>query len=621
MRRTWSLGIRGRLLAAFLGVLLPYLALAGLGVVAFWIVWQWVGTIQKEAVVEMKSAADLQVAVVRLVMPANDYLLTGDPAERGEFEWRLAGTREALARLEQAHLMHPEERRALGEVRGRLGAIETISREILAVPDPRRGPSLIGAMKELDRAGDEVTATLNRFRQANEREIEEESEQAVVLVRRVSGLGLGLLVLSVGGGVGLALVIAAWLSRPILAIAETSRRMAEGDLSRRVAAHAGGELGEAARAFNEMAERLAGSAVENARLYEEVEAERIRLTLVMESASDAIIIADSAGHIVSWNSGAQTLLGYTPDQILGKPADTLMPERYRESHRAGLERLGSTGVARVIGRAIEVTGLRRDGSEVPLELSLAGWTTKQGTFYSGIARDVTERKQVEQMKSDFVSFVTHQLRTPLAGIKWMLELAQEAPDVPEEPASYVQDARQAAERLIGLVNDLLDVSRLESGKLKVTLQPVGLGELTQSVLDDLVTLVREKGHRLSMEGAERVPAVMADPQLLRQVILNLTSNAIKYTPPGGDVAIRMEVANGAVRWAIRDSGIGIPKESRARLFEKFFRADNVHTISTEGTGLGLYLVRLILEKFSGEVWCESEEGKGSTFIFTLPVAG
>jgi signal transduction histidine kinase len=150
---------------------------------------------------------------------------------------------------------------------------------------------------------------------------------------------------------------------------------------------------------------------------------------------------------------------------------------------------------------------------------------------------------------------------------------------------------------------------------------VGLGELTQSVLDDLVTLVREKGHRLTVTGADRVPTVMADPQLLRQVILNLTSNAIKYTPPGGDVAIRMEVENGAVRWAIRDSGIGIPRESRARLFEKFFRADNAHTISPEGTGLGLYLVRLILEKFSGQAWCESEEGKGSTFIFTLPVSG
>jgi len=230
-------------------------------------------------------------------------------------------------------------------------------------------------------------------------------------------------------------------------------------------------------------------------------------------------------------------------------------------------------------------------------------------------------RQVEQMKSDFVSFATHQLRTPLAGIKWMLELATQGAEVPAETRSYLQDAREANERLIRLVNDLLDASRLESGRLAIAPQETHLGELTRSVLDDLVTLVREKGHRLSVEGADSMPTVTADPQLLRQVILNLTSNAIKYTPAGGAVVIRMELENGAVRWAIEDSGIGIPRASQARLFEKFFRADNVQMVETEGTGLGLYIVRLILEKFSGQVWCESEEGKGSTFIFTLPVSG
>jgi signal transduction histidine kinase len=116
--------------------------------------------------------------------------------------------------------------------------------------------------------------------------------------------------------------------------------------------------------------------------------------------------------------------------------------------------------------------------------------------------------------------------------------------------------------------------------------------------------------------------VMADPQLLRQAIVNLTSNAIKYTPAGGAVSIALGVENERMaRWAITDSGIGIPKASRARLFEKFYRADNVHTVETEGTGLGLYLVRLIIERFAGQIWCESEEGRGSTFIFTLPVGG
>jgi signal transduction histidine kinase len=154
------------------------------------------------------------------------------------------------------------------------------------------------------------------------------------------------------------------------------------------------------------------------------------------------------------------------------------------------------------------------------------------------------------------------------------------------------------------------------------LQPTSLAKLTQNALDDLGVLIREKGHRLSVTGAGGVPAVMADPQLLRQVIVNLTSNAIKYTPTGGTISIFLGVEDGrTARWAITDSGIGIPKASLARLFEKFYRADNAHTIETEGTGLGLYLVRLMVEKLDGQVWCESEEGRGSTFIFTLPTSG
>jgi signal transduction histidine kinase len=140
-------------------------------------------------------------------------------------------------------------------------------------------------------------------------------------------------------------------------------------------------------------------------------------------------------------------------------------------------------------------------------------------------------------------------------------------------------------------------------------------------VDDLGPLIREKGLRLTLVGAENAPMVKAEPQLLRQVIVNLTSNALKYTPSGGDISIRIERdADRRARWTITDSGIGIPKSALGRLFEKFYRADNVHAVETEGTGLGLYLVRLIIERLAGEVWCESEEGRGSMFIFTLPIS-
>jgi signal transduction histidine kinase len=241
-------------------------------------------------------------------------------------------------------------------------------------------------------------------------------------------------------------------------------------------------------------------------------------------------------------------------------------------------------------------------------------------YYEGFAQDISDRKQADQMKSDFVSFVTHQLRTPLAGIKWLLELASQEPDLSEDVRSYIADAREADERLVRLVNDLLDASRLERGKLTITPKEVDLAALTQSVLDEMKPLIAEKGHRVTFQPMASSP-VWADPQLLRQVVLNMTSNAVKYTPPGGEIAIRLDRDGDALRWAIQDSGIGIPKTSQARLFEKFYRAENVLTIETEGTGLGLYLVRLILEQFEGRVWCESEEGRGSTFFFTVPLPG
>ena len=614
MMRVRSWGVRTRLILAFAGVLVPYLALAGIGAAGFRLLWQRVDAMREEVVADLRVAANLQVALLNLLMPANDYLSTGDPAERDRFEQRLARVHEILARLEGVHAQHgAEERQLFAAVRRELLQIEALSRQILAVPDPRGDQVAAATMRALDQLGERAAADLDRVRQISEREMMEEIEGGLALIRRLIAVGFVAVLLSVAGGMALALIFAGWVGRPILAIAESSRRMAAGDLAQRVEVRAGGELGEAARAFNEMAARLAASTKESARLYAEAEAQRARLGSVMESAHEAIIIADGEGIILSWNKGARTIFGYADGEAVGQSLTMLMPERYREAHRTGLERFPATGAT------VELTGLRKGGAEFPVELSLVSWRLGDATFYSGIARDITERKQVERMKSDFVSFATHQLRTPLAGIKWMLELAAQGAEVPAETRSYLQDAREANERLIRLVNDLLDATRLESGRLAIAPQETHLGELTRSVVEEVGPLIRERGHRLSVTGGEALPPLWLDPQLLRQVVLNLVSNAIKYTPPGGEIAIRMTRDGESVSWVIQDSGVGIPKGAQGRLFEKFFRAENALTMETEGTGLGLYLVRLIVERFGGRISSESEEGRGSTFTVTLPL--
>jgi signal transduction histidine kinase len=185
----------------------------------------------------------------------------------------------------------------------------------------------------------------------------------------------------------------------------------------------------------------------------------------------------------------------------------------------------------------------------------------------------------------------------------------------------VRDAADAADRLIGMVNTLLSISRLEDGRLELSAQPTDLVELTREVLDDLKPLIADKDLGLSTHAAAVIPPALVEQQLFRQVIVNLISNAVKYTPAGGAIRIDIESSAGALCWRISDTGIGVPRAAQRRLFQKFFRADNVTAVDTEGTGLGLYLVRLIVELSGGRISCESEEGIGSTFAVTLPQQG
>lgn len=235
----------------------------------------------------------------------------------------------------------------------------------------------------------------------------------------------------------------------------------------------------------------------------------------------------------------------------------------------------------------------------------------------GSMMDITDRKESEGMKSEFVAMVSHQLRTPLSGMSWMLELAAEVDGMPADAARYIQAARDSGQRLVLLVNDLLDITRLESGRTGAMPQPVLLADLTRSVIDELRMPAADRRQDLGMM-ASAVPPVLADMQLIRQAITNLLSNAIKYTPAGGRITVALQEAGGMVRWSVQDDGIGIPRRAMGHLFEKFYRAENAAGLEAEGTGLGLHLVRLIIEDAGGRVWCESEEGRGSMFAFSLP---
>lgn len=365
----------------------------------------------------------------------------------------------------------------------------------------------------------------------------------------------------------------------------------------------------------------AAIAMDNARHYEEVKLQQNRLAQIFDSTSDGMLLVAPDGRVETANRRAGDLLAVKAAQLVGIQLTELIAW-----HRAE-----GPDYQRMFSALRSIVDDSERGGKGDLELRalrrILHWVSQPTKDSIGVTSgftltfsDVTHEREVSQMKSDFVSFVTHQLRTPLAGIKWMLELAAQEPAIPADAASYVEDARAAAQRLIQLVNDLLDVSRLERGRLTVAAKPIDLAELTREVLAETAVLVQEKRHRVSITGDAGLPLALADPQLLRQVVTNLVSNAIKYTPEGGAIDVRIEPDGSGLRWSIRDSGIGIPLASQSRLFEKFYRAENVVTLETEGTGLGLYLVRLIMDQLDGTVWYESEEGAGATFFLTLPRA-
>ena len=342
-----------------------------------------------------------------------------------------------------------------------------------------------------------------------------------------------------------------------------------------------------------------------------------RLRLAARATHDALWDLDLTHDTLWWNDGFGSLFGHAARSptladwmALVDPDDV---ERVSGGLRQFLDGQGD------VWRA-EYRFRRADGSYA--------WVLDRGFAVRasdgrarrmiGAMMDITERKEAERLKSDFVSFVSHQLRTPLAGMSWMLELAADSGELTQTAGEYVAEARESAARLVTLVNDLLDIARLESGRAVSAPERLDVDQLTGSVLREMQTLIDEKQHHVTLEGAAGV--AWADPQLIRQVIGNLLSNAVKYTPTGGRITIRSRADNGVVQWAVADSGVGIPRAAQARLFERFYRADNAVAMEVEGTGLGLHLVRLIVEQAGGRVWCESEEGRGAVFSFTLPAA-
>jgi PAS domain S-box-containing protein len=400
------------------------------------------------------------------------------------------------------------------------------------------------------------------------------------------------------------------VARPVRRAKRHFDAIAKGDFSRPVLTGRTDEFGDMLRGLENMRQHLAGAVTARD------EAER-KYRMIVERSVQGFYQSTEDGDLLAANDALARMLGYeSAGQLLEQPVGLAKHVHVDPSRRESFAR---EMLAKGVVTAFDMRLRRRDGAVIWVAANARAVSDGNGgVYWEGFLEDITARKEAEQLKSDFVSFVTHQLRTPLSGIRWMLELAQQT-DVTPETASYLDDAHASARRLIDLVNDLLDIARLESGRVVTDVKPVDLDRVTRELLDELTPMATARNQTIAWTpGASG--AVLGDPQLLRQAALNLISNALKYTPEGGRISIAATAAAGHLHWSVSDTGIGVPPAAQRRLFEKFYRADNAVVIDTEGTGLGLYLVRLIAERCGGSVICESTESVGSRFTLKLPLA-
>jgi PAS domain S-box-containing protein len=344
---------------------------------------------------------------------------------------------------------------------------------------------------------------------------------------------------------------------------------------------------------------------------------------VVDSVVEALLLVSPAQRLVSVNRRFEELFGLPAKEVTGRRMDELRPlvEHVFADPAALAARVGTT--IDDTGAHVAETFAQVWPQERQLEL-FSSPVRSDGRFLGRLFgfRDVTHERELDRMKTEFVSQVSHELRTPLTAIKGFTDmmLDGDAGDVNEEQAEYLQIVKQNADRLVTLINDLLDVARIESGRIKLKIEPIDLGAIVASVVATLRPLVDGKNQSLSVEIEPGLPLALGDHDRILQVVTNLISNAHKYTPAGGAIRVEATHAGELARIAVHDTGIGIAPEDVARLFTRFFRVDSSLTREIGGTGLGLSIVKSIVELHGGTVTVESTPGEGSTFAFTLPLA-
>lgn len=363
----------------------------------------------------------------------------------------------------------------------------------------------------------------------------------------------------------------------------------------------------------------------------ETETVKAKDEAMLASIGDGVVAVDQDGKIILMNRVAEQMLGQSVEQVMGKSLveawkvldekGNLVPERERPITIA-LRGKTTTTTTTTMGSSYFYT--RKNGTPFPVAIIVTPVVSRNKIIGAiDVFRDITKEKEIEKLRMDFLSLASHQLRTPLSGTKWLIETMQKGITGKIEPKEkeYLDDLYQMNERMIKLVFDMLNVLRLESGSEAIKKEVIYIADLYQDLTTSMAAPTKSKWvvlkNALSLSKWKKIE-VETDGQLLKTILECFVSNAINYTPSGKEVFLDAKEEKNTIIFSVKDNGIGIPEEEQSKIFERFYRASNAKKLKPEGTGLGLYIAKMLAEKIGGNIYFESKNGKGSTFFLSIP---
>jgi two-component system phosphate regulon sensor histidine kinase PhoR len=412
--------------------------------------------------------------------------------------------------------------------------------------------------------------------------------------------------------VGLSIWLARSLTKPLSDMATAARQLAGGNYSVRIQTSSRDEVGLLAATLNHMTDELRSK-------IEELSEDRAQLLAMLTSMVEGVMVLDYKGRILQVNPALERMFGVTRAETRGRPS----LEVFGHSE---LNALVSTVLATRTGQKDEII-LTPSGRCLDVEASVAGGEQDNEACAVLVFHDITELRRLENIRKDFVANVSHELRTPLTSIKGYVEaLLDGGKDNPETSVRFLEIILKQSDRLNLILEDLLQLSKIESGQLQFKKEPLHIGSVIERTIAMIKPLAEKKQHRLCSQVAADLPLISGDEERLVQVLANLLDNAIKYTPQGGQITVaarrispsRAEALRTSIELTVTDTGIGIPEQDRPRVFERFYRVDKARSRELGGTGLGLAIVRHIVEGHGGQVWVEGNMPTGSRFVVRLP---